>query len=146
VLALSDIPSGNGENPALVLIEYVYGGAPPLATIVQPAYAVPCVPPGHDVVWITRAPVEAVTVTCAIAVVDPAALAAVRVYVVVAVGLTLVEPFADEDENVPGTIATLVAPVVAQLNVVLAPELMPVGLAAKEVIVGDDCSLFPGDG
>ena len=64
---------------------------------------------------------------------------------VVAVGLTLVEPLADEDANVPGVIAMLVASVVAQLNVVLAPELMPVGLATKEVIVGADCAPFPGD-
>jgi hypothetical protein len=33
-----------------VLTENVYGGVPPLAESVQPAYAVPCVPPGHDVV------------------------------------------------------------------------------------------------
>jgi len=38
--------------------------------------------------------------------------------------------------NVPGVMAILVAPVVAQLNVLLAPEFMPVGFAAKEVIAG----------
>jgi hypothetical protein len=56
--------------------------------------------------------------------------------VVVAVGLTFVEPLADVDVNVPGVMATLVAPVVAQLNVLLEPEVILPGLAAKELIVG----------
>jgi hypothetical protein len=56
--------------------------------------------------------------------------------VVVAVGLTLVEPFADVDVNVPGVMAMLVAPVVAQVSVLLEPEVMLVGLAVKELIVG----------
>jgi len=56
--------------------------------------------------------------------------------VVVAVGLTLVEPLADVDVNVPGVMAMLVAPLVAQLNVLLEPEAMLVGLAVKELIVG----------
>jgi len=56
--------------------------------------------------------------------------------VVVAVGLTLVEPLADVDVNVPGVMATLVAPVVAQLSVLLEPEVILVGLAVKELIVG----------
>jgi len=56
--------------------------------------------------------------------------------VVVAVGLTLVEPLADVDVNVPGVIARLVAPVVAQLSVLLEPEVMLVGLAVKELIIG----------
>jgi len=56
--------------------------------------------------------------------------------VVVAVGLTLVEPLPDVDVNVPGVMARLVAPVVAQLSVLLEPELMPVGLAVNELIVG----------
>jgi len=56
--------------------------------------------------------------------------------VVVAVGLMLVEPLADVDVNVPGVMAILVAPVAAQLNVLLVPELTLVGFAAKEVIVG----------
>ncbi len=54
----------------------------------------------------------------------------------VAVGVTLVEPLADEDVNVPGVMATLAAPVVTQLRVLLAPELTPLGFAAKEVIAG----------
>ena len=55
---------------------------------------------------------------------------------VVAAGLTLVEPLADAEVNVPGVMATLVAPVVTQLSALLAPELMVAGFAAKEVIVG----------
>lgn len=38
--------------------------------------------------------------------------------------------------NVPGVIAMLAAPVVTQLSVEFEPGLMPVGFAAKEVIVG----------
>ena len=58
-------------------------------------------------------------------------------------GLTLVEPLAKVDVNVPGVMATLVAPVVAQLSVLLTPELMVVGLALKDVIAGMDP--FPED-
>jgi hypothetical protein len=56
--------------------------------------------------------------------------------VVVTVGLTLVEPLADVDVNVPGVMAILVAPVVAQLSVLLEPEVILAGLAEKESIVG----------
>jgi hypothetical protein len=62
--------------------------------------------------------------------------------VVVAVGLLLVDPLADEDANVPGVMAILVAPDDAQLSVLLVPELMVVGFAVKEVIVG--VGPFPG--
>ena len=55
---------------------------------------------------------------------------------VVAVGLTLVEPLPDVDVKVPGVIAILVAPVVTQLSVLLEPELMLVGLAVNELIFG----------
>ena len=55
---------------------------------------------------------------------------------VVAVGLMFVEPLADVDVNVPGVMARLVAPVVAQLNVLLEPEVILVGLAVKELITG----------
>ena len=55
---------------------------------------------------------------------------------VVAVGLTFVEPLADVDVNVPGVMARLVAPLVAQLKVLLDPEGMVVGLDVKELIVG----------
>jgi hypothetical protein len=56
--------------------------------------------------------------------------------VVVAVGLTLVEPLAAVEVNVPGVIPVLVAPLVAQLNLLLAPEVIVEGLAVKELIVG----------
>jgi hypothetical protein len=55
--------------------------------------------------------------------------------VVVAVGLTLVVPLAAVEVNVPGVIAK-VAPVVAQLSVLLPPELIDAGLAENELIVG----------
>ena len=48
----------------------------------------------------------------------------------------LVEPLADVEVNVPGVMAMLVAPVVAQLRVQLAPEFMFVGFAVNEVTVG----------
>jgi hypothetical protein len=56
--------------------------------------------------------------------------------VVVAVGLTLVEPLANPDVNVPGAMATLAAPAVVQLSVLLAPEVILAGLAMNELIVG----------
>lgn len=55
---------------------------------------------------------------------------------VVAVGLTLVEPLAEVDVNVPGVIDTLVAPVVDQLSVLLEPEVMEVNVAVKLLIAG----------
>ena len=63
---------------------------------------------------------------------------------VFAVGLTLVEPLADVDVNVPGVMAILAAPLVAQLSTLLEPELMLVGLAENEVMVGAEP--FPGGG
>ena len=53
-----------------------------------------------------------------------------------AVGLTLVEPLADVEVNVPGVMAMLVAPFVAQLSVLLEPEAMIEGLAVKELMAG----------
>ena len=53
-----------------------------------------------------------------------------------AVGLTFVEPLDEVEVNVPGVMATVVAPVVAQLSMLLDPELMLVGLAVKELMVG----------
>jgi hypothetical protein len=38
--------------------------------------------------------------------------------------------------NIPGVIATRVAPEVVQLSLLLLPELMLAGLAAKELITG----------
>ena len=48
----------------------------------------------------------------------------------------LVEPLADVDVNVPGVMAMLVAPATDQLRVLLVPELMLVGAAAKDAICG----------
>jgi len=47
--------------------------------MVQPAYAAPWVPPGHEVVTIANAPLPAVTVTFAVDVAEPDALVAVSV-------------------------------------------------------------------
>jgi len=47
--------------------------------MVQPAYDAPWVPPGQDVVVISKVPPDAVTVTVAVAVTEPAALVAVSV-------------------------------------------------------------------
>jgi hypothetical protein len=58
--------------------------------------------------------------------------------VVVAVGLTFVEPLAAADVKVPGEMATPVAPGAVQLSVLLAPELILAGFAAKELIVGPE--------
>ncbi len=55
---------------------------------------------------------------------------------VVAVGLTLVEPVDAVDVNVPGVMAMLDAPLVDQLSVLLEPDVILVGLAAKELMVG----------
>jgi hypothetical protein len=85
---------------------------------------------------IVNGPPLAVTVTFAVAVLEPEVLVAVSVYVVVAVGLTLVDPLAEEDVNDPGVMAMLVAPVVVQLSVLLEPEVMLVGFALKELIAG----------
>jgi hypothetical protein len=76
------------------------------------------------------------TLTINVDVVEPAALVAVSVYVVVAVGFMLVEPLADVEVNVPGVMAILVASVAAQLSVLLVPEFMLVGSAVNEVIAG----------
>ena len=55
---------------------------------------------------------------------------------VVAAGLTFVEPLADAEVNVPGVMAMPVAPHAAQLSVLLLPELMLIGSASNEEIVG----------
>jgi hypothetical protein len=88
------------------------------------------------VVIIANGPPDAVTVTFAVAVVEPDTLLAVSVYVVVVVGLTFVAPLAAVDVNVPGVMAILVDPLVAQFRVLPEPELIPVGRAVKELIVG----------
>jgi hypothetical protein len=53
---LIDIPSGRGGLFDVTLTENEYGGVPPVTPIVQPAYAVPCVPSGQDVVVTVSAP------------------------------------------------------------------------------------------
>ena len=87
-------------------------------------------------VTIVSGPVLAETVTCAVAVVEPALFVAVSVYVVVAAGTTVVEPLADVELRPPGVIEILVAPVVDQLKTLLEPDVMLVGLAVKELIDG----------
>ena len=48
----------------------------------------------------------------------------------------MVDPLSDVEVNVPGVIAMLVAPLTIQFNVLLLPELIVVGAATKEVMVG----------
>jgi hypothetical protein len=74
--------------------------------------------------------------TDAVEVVEPEEFVAVSVYVVAAVGLTLVDPVAEVDVKLPGVIAMLVAPLVAQLSVLLESALMLLGLAVNELMVG----------
>lgn len=80
----------------------------------------------------------AFTVIVTVAVTDKVAFVAVSVYVVVAVGLTLVVPVAEVEVRFPGEMLMLVALLVDQLNVLLSPALTLVGLAANEAIVGAD--------
>jgi hypothetical protein len=58
----------------------------------------------------------------------------------VTVGLTLVEPLADEELNPMGDIEIVAAPLVAQLNMLFAPELKPVGFATKDAIEGAEAA------
>jgi len=88
--------------------------------------------------------VGCVTVTISVVVTEPVVFVAVSVYVVVAVGLRTTDPFAEVDANVPGVIATFVAPVAAQLSVVVEPLMIDVGLAEKELIVGAPTCLRVG--
>lgn len=85
---------------------------------------------------IANGPFADVTVTVAVEVADPAVFVAMSVYIVVADGFTLVEPLAAAEVKVPGVIEIVVAPLVVQFNVLLAPGLMLAGLAVKERIVG----------
>jgi hypothetical protein len=57
---------------------------------------------------------------------------------VVATGLTLVEPLADEELNPPGEIEIVVAPLAAQLSLLASTELMLVGFAVKDAIEGTE--------
>jgi hypothetical protein len=63
--------------------------------------------------------------------------------VVVAVGLTLIDPVAAVDVNVPGVMAMVVAPLAVQLSVLPAPALTLVGFAVNAVIAG--IAPFPDD-
>jgi len=85
-----------------------------------------------------------VTVTTNVAVAEPVVFVAVRVYVVVAVGLRTTDPLADVDANVPGVMAMPVAPEVAQLKVVVEPLMIDAGLAEKELTVGTPTCLIVG--
>jgi hypothetical protein len=58
--------------------------------------------------------------------------------VVVAVGLTVVEPLAAVEVKVPGAMEMVVAPVTDQVSVLVAPELTLAGLAVKEAITGGE--------
>ena len=60
-------------------------------------------------------------------------------------GLTLVEPLAAVEVKDPGESFTVVAPVAAQLSLLLEPELMLVGLARKELMVGAEPLPVEGD-
>ena len=51
-------------------------------------------------------------------------------------GLTANVPLGESDLNVPGVMAMMVAPVVAQVSLLLAPVSMLAGLAVNAVIVG----------
>jgi hypothetical protein len=52
------------------------------------------------------------------------------------VGFTVNVPLGESDLNVPGVMAMMVAPVVAQVSLLLAPVSMLAGLAVNELIVG----------
>lgn len=75
----------------------------------------------------------AATLTVTFCVVVPEPFVAVIVYVVVAVGATVVEPEAATAPT-PGLIETPVAPVVDQLKVLVCPDVMLVGLALSEAV------------
>ena len=94
--------------------------------------------------WTTGLLPAAFTVMVIIFVEEPAVFVAVNVYVIVAVGLTLVDPLARVDVKVPGIIAILAAPLVAQFSVVLAPAFMVVSVAPNDEIAGTaPCGCFP---
>src|SRR5689334_8122393 len=77
----------------------------------------------------------ALTVTVAVAVFVPPAPLAVRVYVVVAAGITIAEPLS-ACAPTPLSIETLVAFVVVQVSVDDSPAVIDVGLALNEIVGG----------
>jgi len=128
------------------LSEKVYGKVPPVAEMVQPAYAAPWVPPGHEVVVMMSVPpaLTAATLTVALAAAEPAEFVTESVYCVVDAGLTATEPLALVDVNVPGVMEMLLAPLLTQLSVALEPGLMLAGLALKDAMVGADPEVAGG--
>ncbi len=90
-------------------------------------------------------PPDAVTVTVATLVTEPVLFMAVSVYAVVTDGDTVVSPLAVLEVNPPGLIAMLVAPLEAQLSVLLAPVLIADGLAANWLMVGAAPGFGAGD-
>jgi hypothetical protein len=76
----------------------------------------------------------ALTVTVAVLVTEPSALVAVKVYVVVAVGETVVE--VPVTAPTPLLIDKLVAPVTVQDRVLDWPVVIVAGLAVKEEMLG----------
>ena len=76
------------------------------------------------------------TVTVAVCVLVPFAFVAVRVYVVVEVGFTVVDPMRVEVEKLPGVITREVALPTLQESVLVPAERTIVGEAIKEEIVG----------
>ena len=76
------------------------------------------------------------TVTVALAVELPDGLTAVKVYVVVAAGLTVLEPVSPT-VPMPLSIETLVAPCTSQVRVELWPGKMLFGVASKRIIDED---------
>src|ERR1035438_1035128 len=76
------------------------------------------------------------TVTVAVAVTLPAGATAVKVYVVVVAGVTVVEPVAATLPT-PLSMEMLVAPCTTQVNVELWPAVIVVGLASKRTTVAE---------
>src|SRR5689334_25054801 len=76
------------------------------------------------------------TVTIVVAVTLPVGPVAVRVYVVVVVGETCVEPVA-ATAPIPGAIETLVAPCTIQVRVELWPAAIVLGVASKRTTCAD---------
>jgi hypothetical protein len=76
------------------------------------------------------------TVTVVVAAVDPFAFVAVKVYVIVEVGFTVVEPASVDVEKEPGVMATELAFERFQESVLVPAEATLFGDAVKEVMIG----------
>ena len=77
-----------------------------------------------------------VTVTVAVVEADPTLFVAVRMYVVVFAGLTVLEPLDFFEEKFPGVIVTWLAPEADHVSTELEPDAMLPGFAAKEEMTG----------